>query len=41
MTTDTSEHGLERLTCTALAYHSCRPPNRLLFLNNAPKVNFL
>ena len=26
MTTDTSEHGLERLICTALAGHSCDPP---------------
>ena len=26
MTTDTSEHGLERLICTALAGHACEPP---------------
>ena len=26
MTTDTSEHGLERLICTALAGHPCDPP---------------
>ena len=26
MTTDTSEHGLERLICTALAGHPCEPP---------------
>ena len=26
MTTDTSEHGLERLICTTLAGHPCEPP---------------
>ena len=26
MTTDTSERGLERLICTALAGHPCEPP---------------
>ena len=26
MTTDTSEHGLEPLICTALAGHACEPP---------------
>jgi len=27
MTTDTSERGLERLICTALAGHPCEPPS--------------